>query len=55
MTQDRIAHLSRTAANEAVDALLTAVDAGSFDYEALEADLADWLVQRLQQARAIAA
>jgi hypothetical protein len=55
MTQATIAHLARTAANEAVDSLLTVIDADSIAYEQLEADLAAWLIDRLQQAREIAA
>lgn len=45
--------LARYAANEAVDSLLTTLDCNSFDFEQLETELADWLAQRLQQAKAL--
>lgn len=54
MTQDRIAALAAAAAGEAVESLLTVIDADSFPFEALEAELAEWIAIRLQQARPIA-
>lgn len=53
MSQDRITALAQAAAGEAIEALLTAVAADSLPCEQIEAELAAWLAQRLQQARPI--